>query len=90
LGVYLSKNAGSDEFENMKEHEPRPKPCDATAANDNTGSGIAVSSITDVKLKKPYKPPQVIEYGNVVRLTAGSNGSRMDPGHNTPTKLGNG
>jgi len=46
--------------------------------------------ITGSSKKKPYKPPKVTEYGNVARLTAGANGSRLDPGHSTGTKLGNG
>ena len=38
--------------------------------------------------KKPYKPPKVTEYGNVARLTAGMNGTDIDPGHATRAKLG--
>jgi hypothetical protein len=28
-------------------------------------------------------PPEIIEYGNVTRLTAGMNGSILDTGHGT-------
>jgi hypothetical protein len=38
--------------------------------------------------KKAYKPPKMTEYGNVARLTAGMNGSDIDPGHATGTKRG--
>ena len=39
--------------------------------------------------KKPYKKPELIDYGNVAQLTAGNNGSNMDPGGNM-TKNGPG
>lgn len=31
--------------------------------------------------KKPYSPPRVVEYGNVAKLTRGSNGNGADAGN---------
>jgi hypothetical protein len=30
--------------------------------------------------KKPYKPPQLVDYGHISRLTAGSTGTHSDKG----------
>src|SRR5215472_9752393 len=35
--------------------------------------------------KKPYRRPELIEYGNVAQITAGANGSRVDM-HNMKSK----
>ena len=40
-------------------------------------------SISCPRRKKPYKPPTLMEYGNVARLTAGVHGSNFDTGHGT-------
>ena len=53
----------------------------------NDGGDNKAQSIP--RKKKPYKTPQLICYGNVTQLTAGNNGSNMDPGGNM-TKRGNG
>jgi hypothetical protein len=75
-------------IQEMKPGETGSQPSDAPVPGDNTGSGIAVCSAADAKLRKPYKPPEVTEYGNVARLTAGGNGSRMDKGHDMAIKNG--
>ena len=56
----------------------------------NDSSGSVALSVARSTLKKPYKPPKVTEYGNVARLTAGVNGTHMDPGQGTGTKMGMG
>jgi hypothetical protein len=56
----------------------------------NNKSDCEAPPIAHSSKKKPYKPPTVIEYGNVARLTAGMNGTNIDPGHNTRTKRGTG
>jgi hypothetical protein len=57
------------------------------AQGDDNPGGEA-PSVARFSQKKPYKPPQVIEYGNVARLTAGGNGTHFDPGHDTRIKRG--
>jgi hypothetical protein len=32
--------------------------------------------------KRPYRAPQLIEYGHITKLTAGTTGSHTDKGHN--------
>lgn len=36
--------------------------------------------------RKPYKKPQLTNYGKLAELTAGENGSKADPGHTAPTR----
>jgi hypothetical protein len=36
--------------------------------------------------RKPYKKPQLANYGKLAELTAGVNGSLPDPGHTSPTR----
>ena len=55
-----------------------------TSAHDGSDDLPAASPVR----KKPYKPPEVIEYGNVARLTAGAGGTDFDPGHETRVKRG--
>ena len=44
-------------------------------------------SWTEGLRRKPYKPPILTKYGNVAKLTAGANGTGMDPGHATSSNL---
>ena len=69
-----------DQFK-MKTHESVLKPGDSIVANEDTGSGAAELSVAGAKLKKPYKAPQITEYGSVTRLTAGVKGSSSDMGN---------
>lgn len=46
-----------------------------TNEGDNEGPSLP-------RKKKPYKKPELTCYGNVAQLTAGNNGSNMDPGGN--------
>jgi hypothetical protein len=38
--------------------------------------------------KKPYRTPQVIEYGHISKLTAGSTGSANDKGTHSSVHMG--
>ncbi len=40
--------------------------------------------------RKTYTAPALLEYGSIRSLTQGMNGSRFDPGHMLPLKLGGG
>jgi hypothetical protein len=44
---------------------------------------VPVSSgiVADKKPLRPYKKPQLAIYGKLAELTAGVNGSNVDPGH---------
>jgi hypothetical protein len=50
------------------------------AFKDSDSSDSEERPIARSSLKKAYKPPQLTEYGNVTRLTAGAAGTDMD-GH---------
>ena len=63
-------------------------PFNSVLINGNDSSDGEAPPIGHSTRKKLYKPPKVIEYGNVTRLTAGMNGSNIDPGHDTRTRLG--
>jgi hypothetical protein len=63
----------------------RAKPCNSIVLNEGTIPAGDGPPAADAKLKKPYKPPQITEYGNVTRLTAGMHGSHFDM-HNMPTR----
>jgi hypothetical protein len=74
----------------MKQSSPESESPNPMVAETNNG-GVAESVPTGHSLaKKVYKPPKMVEYGNVARLTAGMNGTNVDPGHNTRSKLGGG
>jgi hypothetical protein len=45
---------------------------------DSDRSDSEARSIARSSLKKPYKPPELTEYGNVARLTAGAGNTYMD------------
>jgi hypothetical protein len=72
----------------MKRIRFRLGPANLIPDDGNEGFASAALPVAGSSPKKPYKPPKVIEYGNVARLTAGTNGSHFDPGHDTGTKLG--
>jgi hypothetical protein len=61
----------------------RGGPFDSVLAKGNNNPGGETPPVVRSSQKKAYKPPRVIEYGNVARLTAGANGSHFDPGHDT-------
>ncbi len=42
------------------------------------------------RTKRAYTSPRLIEYGSVKKLTAGVGGTIFDPGHDTPSKSGQG
>jgi len=42
------------------------------------------------RAKRVYASPRLIEYGSVKKLTAGVGGSFFDPGHDFPSKTGQG
>jgi hypothetical protein len=72
----------------MKQFIYRGGPFNSVLTNGNDSSSGEASPVPRSSQKKAYKPPMVIEYGNVARLTAGANGTDFDPGHITPTKRG--
>ena len=49
--------------------------------------GIAAG---EKKARKPYEKPQLTKHGKLAELTKGVGGTRMDPGHTSPTKKGTG
>jgi len=51
----------------------------------DSGDNETLTLPCPARLKKPYRRPQLIEYGNVAQLTAGANGSRVDM-HNMKSK----
>lgn len=44
----------------------------------------------DRAAKKPYRKPELTEFGSVAHLTRGNNGSNPDVGQHANTKLGKG
>ena len=42
------------------------------------------------KARKPYQKPQLTKHGKLAELTKGVGGTKMDPGHTSPTKKGGG
>jgi hypothetical protein len=46
-------------------------------SKEHPNQGDEVRTLTP---KKPYRTPQVIEYGHISKLTAGSTGSSTDKG----------
>jgi hypothetical protein len=72
----------------MKPLMHRCGPFNSLLANGNDSAGGEASPVARSSQKKAYKPPKVIEYGNVARLTAGAQGTYFDPGHNTRIKRG--
>jgi hypothetical protein len=72
----------------MKRPTCRLEPSDQNMAKSNDSSGSVAVFVERGPVKKPYRPPKLTEYGNVARLTAGVNGTHMDPGQGTGTKLG--
>jgi len=74
----------------MKQLTHRLEPFKLIVVERNNSSDSEAPPIGRSTRKKPYKPPKVTEYGNVARLTAGMNGTNIDPGHDTRVKLGAG
>lgn len=40
--------------------------------------------------RKPYSKPRLVKHGKLADLTRGQGGTKMDPGHTSPTKKGTG
>ena len=73
----------------MKQLLQRLEPSNLLIADKGIGSSLSEAPPALCSTpKKPYKPPEVTEYGNVTRLTAGMNGSNIDPGHDTRARRG--
>jgi hypothetical protein len=51
---------------------------DSIVVRGNESLRDEVSPVAGSTRKKPYRAPQVIEYGNVARLTAGVHGTDFD------------
>jgi hypothetical protein len=75
---------------NMKRLTSRSEPANLIVVEGHDRPGSEPPPAPRPTAKKPYQPPKVTEYGNVARLTAGTNGSNWDPGKGTGTKLGRG
>jgi hypothetical protein len=72
----------------MKRRMHRGGPSNSVLVQGNDNPAGEAPPVARSSQKKPYKPPRVIEYGNVARLTAGGNGTHFDPGHDTRIKRG--
>ena len=57
---------------------------------ERRAKGAHKSSTAQSPGKRPYKTPQLANFGNVAKLTKGVGGSNNDPGQGNLTKVGNG
>jgi hypothetical protein len=71
----------------VDESESHEAVCAAAKRHEanNAGHETVLHERQERGKKKPYRKPELIEYGNVAQLTAGSNGARLDM-HNMSLK----